>query len=422
MSDDTNSETPVNPDPTDPTQAPPKPFARAGRPKYQVGIVGVLITAMIVVMAMQMDRLPYLAQVSTYDVYFDDAGGLVAGDVVMVAGVKVGAVEGISLAETKDGLKAKVNFRLNDTVLLGDRTRAAIKTETVLGRRNLTITPIGTGRIKPGGFIPVESTVSPYSLTDALEDATTTLAKTDTDELNRALETLTETFSKTPANMGGAVEGVSRLSKAIADRDNALSDLLRRARGVTDIVGERSNQIRDMLVDANALVGELNMRRAALRQVIKGTKDVTAEITGFIEDNNAQLKPVLDKFNGVLNILNDNEENFSKAIDNLGPYANILGEAVSSGPYFSSLVGLPTWGDYMGTFLKVMQRKYPEAARYFLEYSGNPLIPQNWSQGPSTNTPDVGRPLPKRAYPTPIPQQPQNNKNLNPADRHGTGG
>ncbi|GAA2383732.1 MCE family protein [Gordonia cholesterolivorans] len=423
MSENVNPEPAESQDPdVDVTQAETKPFHRAGRPKYQVGIIGALITAMVVIMAMQMDRLPYLSQISTYDVYFDDAGGLVTGDVVLVAGVNVGTVEGISLAETDQGLKAKISFRLNDTVVMGDRTRAAIKTETVLGRRNLTITPIGTGRIKPGGSIPVDSTVSPYSLSDALEDATSTLATTDTDQLNKALETLTETFSKTPANVSGAVEGVSRLSKAIADRDNALSDLLRQARGVTQIVGQRSNQIRDMLIDANALLGELNIRREALRQVIKGTKDVTAEITGFVEDNNAQLKPVLDKFNGVLDILNDNEENFGKAIDNLGPYANILGEAVSSGPYFSSLVGLPTWGDYFGTFLKVLQRKYPEAAKYFYQYSGNPLFPKNWNQGPDAGAPDVGRPSPKRQYPTPIPQQPQNNNDLNPSQRHGTGG
>ncbi|MGB6038493.1 MAG: MCE family protein [Gordonia sp. (in: high G+C Gram-positive bacteria)] len=402
--------------------ADPQPFVRDGRPKWQIGVIGVILTAMLVITAMQIDRLPFLSQISSYDAYFDDAGGLVTGDVVLVSGVNVGTVQNISIADTADGLKAKIRFRMNDTIEMGDRSRASIKTETVLGRRNLTITPIGTERIRPGGSIPIDSTVSPYSLTDALDDATSTLETTDTDELNRALETLTQTFSKTPANVGEAVTGVGRLSKAIADRDNALSDLLRRARGVTDVVGQRSDQIRQMLLDANALLGELNLRREALRQVIKGTKDVTAQITLFIEENNAQMKPVLDKFNGVLNILNDNEENFGKAIDRLGPYANILGEAVSGGPYFSSLVGLPTVGDYFGTFLKVMQRKYPEAAKYFYDFSGNPLFPKNWEQGPNVGAPDVGRPAPKRQSPTVIPQAPQNNHDLPPGQRHGNGG
>ncbi|WOC11772.1 MCE family protein [Gordonia sp. MP11Mi] len=377
------------------------PDHRTKRSKASVGVIGVLIVVMLVISALQLDRLPFLSQISTYDVYFEDAGGLVSGDVVMVAGIEVGKVEGLSLEHVDEGMRARVKFRLNDTVVLGERSRAAIKTETVLGRRNLTLTPLGEGRIKPGESIPVEATESPYTLTDALDQATSTLKDTDTDQLNKALSTMSDTFSKTPDNVRGAVDGVGRLSKAIADRDNALNELLDRARGVTDIVGKRSKQIRQMLIDANSLLGELQMRREAIRQLITGTRDVAAEITGFVNDNEEQLRPVLEKFNGVLDILNDNEDNFSKAIDNLGPYANILGEAVSSGPYFSSLVGLPTFGDYMGTFMKVMQRKYPEAAKYFYDFSGNPIFPKNWKQGPNAGAPDIPRETPKRTYPTP---------------------
>ncbi|WP_026917450.1 MCE family protein [Gordonia shandongensis] len=388
--------------------APKKPRRhRAGRPKYQVGIIGVLITAMVVVVAMNMDRIPFLSEVSTYSADFDDTGGLELGDNVMVAGVTVGAVEGIALADTGDGTKARVTFRLNDTIELGDRSRVSIKSETVLGRRNLTVTPLGAERIKPGGHIPVENSTSPYTLTDVLDDATQTLKDTDTDEINKALETLSDTFSKTPKNIRGAVDGVARLSKSIADRDQALNDLLGKAQGVTEIVGERSKQIRTMLIDANMLLGEMNVRREAIRQLITGTKNVTAELTGFVEDNNEQLRPVLDKFGRVLDILNDNEENFGKAIDNLGPYANILGEAVSSGPYFSSLVGLPTFGDYMGTFMRILKKKYPEAARYFYEFSGNPMFPKNWGPAPDLGSPDVKRPPPERKYPPPsVPSKP----------------
>lgn len=385
--------------------AAPPPHAAGRRSRVSMGIIGVLLTAAVVLTALQSDRLPYLSQISSYDVLFDDAGGLVSGDVVTVSGVPVGTVTGIDLARTGDGLKARVDFRLNDTVVLGDRTRAAIKTETVLGRRNLTITPLGEQRLRPGQTIPVDQTVSPYSLTDALEDSVSTLTETDTDKLNDALAAMNKTFADTPAEMRGAVEGVGRLSAAIADRDNQLNDLLKRARGVTDIIGARSGQIQQLLLDANALLGELQTRRAAIRELIAGTNSLSIELTGFVKDNGAQLTPVLDKFNRVLDILNDNDENFSKAIDNLGPYANILGEAVSSGPYFSSLVGLPTWGDYMGSFLRVLEKKYPEAFTYFTKYSGFPGWPGNWSEGPGRNEPDLPRLTPS-SKPPQIPARP----------------
>lgn len=380
--------------------APLRPRRDGRRSRISMGVIGVALTAMVVLTALQMDRLPFLSQISSYDVYFEDAGGLVTGDVVTVAGVHVGTVKKISLDQTPDGMLAKVSFGLNDTVVLGNRTRAAIKTETVLGRRNLTITPLGSERLKPGQSIPLEATVAPYSLSDALEDSVSTLTETDTDQLNKALDTLNETFADTPPEMKGAVEGVGRLSKTIADRDNALNDLLSRSRDVTDILGKRSDQIQRLLLDANALLGELHMRRDAIRRIITGTESLTAELTGFVKDNEAQLTPVLNKFGRVLDILNDNADNFSKAIDNLGPYANILGEAVSSGPYFSSLVGLPTWGDYMGTFLRVLAGKYPEAAEYFAKYSGFPLLPSNWSEGPKHGDKGPKAPTPSSKPPT----------------------
>lgn len=377
---------------------------RGGRTRRQIGLIGIVVTAMVVVVALQMDKLPLISPISTYTAYFDDAGGLVTGDIVTVAGVDVGTVEGIRLASTDAGTKAAVSFRMKDTVSMGTDTQAAIKTETVLGRRNLTILPHGAGRIEPGGEIPNRNTVAPYSLTDALDNATDTLSQTNTAELNKALDTLSVTFSATPDQVQGAVDGVAKLSKAVADRDNALRELLAKASGVTQVIGDRSKQLNQLLLDANMLLGELQFRRAAIAQLISGTRDVAAQISGFINDNNAQLTPVLDKFNKVLDILNDNENNLKETVDRLGPFANALGESVANGPNFDSLVGVSTFGDYTATFMKVLQQKYPEVAQAF-SYSGFPLLPNAWSQAPGANPPPR-TPVPSPTIPTPPPSTP----------------
>ena len=178
--------------------------ARGQRTRAKTGIIGFLVIGLVVLTALQMNNLPFLAPVSTYRAFFDDAGGLVPGDVVAVAGVNIGSVENIALANTPDGTKAAVRFRINDKVKLGVDTQAAIKTETVLGRRNLTLIPHGPGRILPGGEIANENTVAPYSLTDALDNASGTLEETDTDQLRVAVDTLSRTFSATPASVRGA--------------------------------------------------------------------------------------------------------------------------------------------------------------------------------------------------------------------------
>lgn len=373
-----------------------------GRSRAQVGIIGIVVVAMVVITAMQMDKLPYLAPISTYSAYFDDAGGLAKGDIVVVSGVQVGTIEGIELAGTDQGTKVKVSFRMDDTVEMGDETQAAIRTETVLGRRNLTVIPHGGERIKPGGSITLGNTIAPYSLQDALEGATDTISGTDTDQLNTALKTLTVTFSETPDQVQGAVNGVARLSKAVADRDEELRALLAKADQVSKIVGDRNDQINRLLVDANALVGEIEMRRYALKQLIKGIGDVTTQLRGFIAENNEQLTPVLQKFDRVATILTDNEKNLKETIDRLGPFANTLGEAVASGPNFDSLVGLNSFGDYTAIFLNALRGRYPQLWQSLM-YSGFPLIPDYYKLGPPDNTDTPRGPLPTPTYPKPSP-------------------
>lgn len=365
------------------------------RSRARIGIIGVVVTALVVIVALQVDKLPYLSTGSVYTTYFDDAGGLRTGDVVVVSGVDVGTVSGIGLASTRDGTKAKISFSMNDTVAVGLDSQASIKTETVLGRRNLTITPRGSGRLEPGGEIPNRNTVAPYSLTDALDDTTTTLEQTDPAQLNDALNTVSAAFADTPGEVRGAVDGVARLSKSINDRDDALRQLLSRADRVTGVVAKRSGQINELLVDANALLGELQTRRFAIGQLLQGIKNVTAEVSGFIADNNAQLTPVLTKLDGVTKILTDNSDNLKQTLDRLGPYANVLGEAVSSGPYFSSLVGVPSFGDYTSLFLNLLQQKYPEAAKA-LGYTG--LFPPKLFLRPDQES-DPDRSIPENGTP-----------------------
>ena len=374
--------------------------ARGQRTRAKTGIIGFLVIGLVVLTALQMNNLPFLAPVSTYRAFFDDAGGLVPGDVVAVAGVNIGSVENIALANTPDGTKAAVRFRINDKVNLGVDTQAAIKTETVLGRRNLTLIPHGPGRSLPGGEIANENTVAPYSLTDALDNASGTLEETDTDQLRVAVDTLSRTFSATPASVRGAVDGVARLSQVIADRDKSLRELLGRADRVSAVLGDRNDQVNRLLLNANALLGELQSRSNALDEIITGARDVTTQIRGFIAENNAQLAPVLAKLDRVMQILIDKKSDLTQAIDRLGPYANLLGEAVASGPYFSSLVGVPTFGDYTAVFMKALQRKYPEIFQAFWFTGGN-FDPTRYRIEPGFDPNKPRPPAPKIEYPKP---------------------
>ena len=103
-----------------------------------------------------------------------------------------------------------IDFTVRDGVDLGDRTEAAIKTETVLGTKYLELTPRGDGTLI--GPIPLERSRSPYDLTEALGDLTTTISGLDTAQLSSALTTMADTFRDTPPQLRLALRGGPRFS------------------------------------------------------------------------------------------------------------------------------------------------------------------------------------------------------------------
>ena len=101
------------------------------------------MVALGVVAAFSYDKLPFIKGTSDYSAYFAEAGGIKPGSEVRVSGLSVGRVSDVHL----EGTKVLVDFTVRDGVDLGDRTEAAIKTETVLGTKMLEITPRGDGQL-----------------------------------------------------------------------------------------------------------------------------------------------------------------------------------------------------------------------------------------------------------------------------------
>lgn len=200
-------------------------------------------------------------------------------------------------------------------------------------------------------MIALDRTNSPYSLTDALGDLTTTTSELDTEQINESLEALSDSLQDTPPEIRGALDGMTRLSQSINARDESLSQLLERAEGVTGILAERSDQVNELIVEANSLFGELSLRRDAITQLIANISAVSRELTGLVQDNQAQMGPTLEVLNRVTENLQANKENIAGALDGLGPYISALGESVASGPFFNAYVsnilpargGRPLW-------------------------------------------------------------------------------
>lgn len=297
-----------------------------------VGVIGLMAVATVVMAALQYQKLPFFNQGKTYSAYFADVGGLSAGAWVEVSGYRAGKVSGIELDRTG----ALVTFEIDKNIHVGERTEAAIKTKSLLGSKVLDVTPRGTGNLDRA--IPIDRTVSPYQLPDALGDLATTISGLNTDQLSESLATLAQTFADTPADLKNAVQGVARLAQVLNTRDAQLRNLLDNAAKATTVLAKRTDQVVSLVKDSNALLAQLRTQSAALDQISANISSVSQQLKGFIADNRPQLRPALDKLNGVLAIVDKHKEHVMQSIRGLNAFALSLGECVASGPYFKAYV------------------------------------------------------------------------------------
>lgn len=310
-----------------------------------IGTVGIVAVAGVVLGALEYRKLPFFDQGNSVSAYFADAGGLRADNTVEVSGYPVGKVSSIEL----DGPGVLVKFKVDNDVRLGDRTEVAIKTKGLLGSKFLDVIPRGEGRLH--GPIPIERTVSPYQLPDALGDLASTISGLNTDRLSSSLDTLARTFADTPADFRNAMKGVARLAQSLDDRDTQLRSLLDNAAKATGVLAKRTDQIVDLVRDTNALLAQLRTQSAALDQIWSNISAASRQLQGFIAENRQQLRPALDKLNGVLAIVENRKERVQQAIPLINSYVMSLGESLSSGPFFKAYVVNLLPGQFVQPFI-----------------------------------------------------------------------
>lgn len=352
------------------------------------GVIGVVLIVLIITVGLQPQQLLNLATSIRYQALFTEAGGLVPGNDVKVSGVKVGSVSDISLQR---GL-ALVTFMVDGRVRLGSDTTAHIRTGTLLGQRVLTLESAGSGTLRSTDVIPVTRTGSPFSLTDALGEFAGNTRDTDTAALNQSLDTLSATIDRLAPQLSPTFDGLSRISRALNDRNEALTGLLKSAAEVTAILGERSQQVNTLILNADELLGVLEARRYAIVNLLANTSALSQQLTGLVADSEAELAPALEKLNSVTEVLQRNNDNITKAMAGLAKFQLTQAEAVNNGFYYNAFVAnlapaqtLQPFLDYALGFRRGVDAGQPPdnagpRAEFPFPYNGIPQPNETWGQ------------------------------------------
>ena len=308
------------------------------RNPYMVGIVSILVIGALTGMAFAVGLTHLLENTYSLRAEFKDAAGLRNGDSVRVAGVKVGRVEAIK-ADRQNGLVI-VDLVVNHGTHLGTDTQADIALETLLGAkyvrlRSHPVAPYLENLPKNDNrrTIPVQRTSTPFDVFDLTRTATNNIKTLNTAELNKIITDFADITQGKRQSVADLVQGLDKVSTAIASRDQELSELLDRADTVSKTLADKDQTLVALIDQSKQILDLLANRRDELARALGAGSDAVTELAAIIGDHEAQLDRILSTLHPALDVVAANQQNLDTMLAWLGPGLYNQALAGSHGPW-----------------------------------------------------------------------------------------
>jgi phospholipid/cholesterol/gamma-HCH transport system substrate-binding protein len=218
---------------------------------------------------------------NSYKAEFVDATGLVKGDDIRIAGVKVGSVEGISIV---DRTRAMVTFSVQTDTALTKSTRADIRYRNLVGQRYIALTnEIGsTGVLEPGSTIPTSHTSPALDLTvlfNGFKPLFQALSPADVNELSYEI---IQVFQGQGGTLNGMLEHTASITQTLADRDQVIGHLITNLNSVLAHVGDRNRQLNQLITTFRQFVGGLKHDRGAILGSLDQISNLTVQTADLV--------------------------------------------------------------------------------------------------------------------------------------------
>ena len=297
----------------------------------RIGAISIVVALVLMAAALNLQKFPGMRGTG-YSAQFSDASGLHKGNMVQIAGVDVGRVSKVELK----GSYVVAHFDIDNGVEFGDESTAQIEVLNLLGEKFIDLHPKGERNAEGGSTIPLARTDSSYDIVKVFGELSDTTERIKIPQLQEALSTVADTMDRTSEEAGAVFDGLSRVSRTIASRDEQLQQLLGRARSVTRLLAERKGDLVAVIKDGNQILAELRARREAIHTLLLNTGRLARELGGLVDDNQKQIGPMLEDLERVTDILVRRKDQLQRAVHAFGPYTRILSNIIGTGPWFDA--------------------------------------------------------------------------------------
>jgi phospholipid/cholesterol/gamma-HCH transport system substrate-binding protein len=318
-------------------------------------VVTTLATGVLVVLIGNID----FQKSYRYSAIFSDATGLVKGDDIRVAGVKVGAVKNVQIY---DRTKAKVTFTVQQKTELTQSSTATIRYRNLVGQRYVSMTQgVGdTAALKPDSTIPEKQTQPALDLTVLFNGFKPLFAALTPADVNRLSYEIIQVFQGEGGNLEGLLQSTGSVTNTLADRDELIGEVIDNLNAVLKTVGDRDGELNSLIVNLHTFVAGLTQDKDAILNSLTSISSLTEQTADLATGIRPGLVASIKGLRQVATNLNKGRDEIDRALQILPIKLEKIGRTAIYGSFFNfylcelqAKVVLPT-----GT-LKVPYEVYP---------------------------------------------------------------
>jgi phospholipid/cholesterol/gamma-HCH transport system substrate-binding protein len=269
-----------------------------------------------------------------YKAEFVDATGVVKGDDIRIAGVKVGSVSDV---EVIDRTRALVSFEVEDDSPVTGATNAEIRFRNLVGQRYITLTR-GIGDTQPlqeGSTIPVEKTSPALDLTVLFNGFKPLFQALSPSDLNKLSFEVIQVFQGEGGTLESLLNHTASVTQTLASRDQVIGDLIENLNDVLDHIGDRDDQLTELIESFQVFIGGLKEDRQAILGSLDQISALSVQTADLVDGIREPFVDDIRELRETAGNLDENKAELDRALQVLPIKLTKVGRTAIYGSWFN---------------------------------------------------------------------------------------
>ena len=269
-----------------------------------------------------------------FSAVMDNVSGLKSGDLVKIAGVRVGQVQGLDVLPDN---QIKVHFSVAADEQVTDHTGVAVRYLDLLGNRYLQLVQLAPGGtpLRSGATIPEGRTTPALDLSTLLSGFQPLFQGLQPAQINQLATGIIKTLQGQGSVIPSLLAQTASLTNGLADRDQAIGAVMTNLDAVLGTLDSHDDQFKQAVIQLKDLVSGLASTGEPISSATANISELADALATLVAQVKSPLAGTLAQVDVLAALLNHNSRKLNATLNLLPKVYNTLDRVTSHGSFFN---------------------------------------------------------------------------------------